>query len=131
MPENEAVNRFHCFINGHLSGNGCNMVENLKSVNLFHHIVKEKLNKEVSKGRMAGPFKNPPFINFRILPLGIIQKKEHNSYRLIHHLSYPEGASLNDEIEESLSSVSYCTFAEAVFKIRKFGRAALLAKINY
>lgn len=111
-------------------GIGCKLVSNLKSVLQFPHIVKVKLDKEIKEGRIAGPFNYPPFKNFRVSPLGIISKKEHNSFRLIHHLSFPIGSSLNDEINEELASISYCTFEEAVCHIRKFGKAALLTKAD-
>ena len=46
------------------------------------------VRKEVSLGRMAGPFKEPPFFNMKISPIGLIPKKD-KSFRLIQHLSYP------------------------------------------
>lgn len=62
--------------------------------------------------------------------MGIFQKKEPNTYRLIHHLSYPKGSSLNDQIDVSLASVKYATFEDALVKLRKLGRGALLAKAD-
>lgn len=73
---------------------------------------------------MAGPFVSPPFKNVHVSPLGLVPKKEPNSYRLIHHLSYPKGSSLNDEIDNSLSSVTYASFDDAINLIRKFGIGA-------
>lgn len=110
------------------SGNGCHVVDNLKSVFLHRQVVRKKLIKEIIAGRVAGPFVSPPFKNFRISPLGLVPKKEPNSYRLIHHLSFPKGNSLNDEIDDSLSSVKYASFDDAVSLIKKFGIGALLAK---
>lgn len=77
-----------------------------------------------------GPFMCPPFRNFRISPLGAVPKKEPNTFRLIQHLSFPPGASLNDEMDESLCSVSYSTFEDANVKIRVFGRGALMTKAD-
>lgn len=52
------------------SGTGCTVVENLKSVQRFPEVVREKVFKEIAEGRMAGPFSLPPFHNFRISPIG-------------------------------------------------------------
>lgn len=57
-------------------GEGCLMVKNLKSVDLFPDVVREKIAKELASGRVAGPFKCAPFVNFRISPLGVVPKKE-------------------------------------------------------
>lgn len=52
------------------------MVGNLKSVDVYPHIVMDKLSKEFSEGRIASLFHSPPFLNFRISPLGVVPKKE-------------------------------------------------------
>ena len=46
-------------------------------------ILKEKIKQEVDAGRVVGPFDNPP--------LGLIPKKTLGDFRIIQHLSYPEG----------------------------------------
>lgn len=111
-------------------GEGCKIVPNLQSVLAFPQVVKEKVRREIEEDRFVGPFMSPPFQNFRISQLGVVPKREPNTYRLIHHLSFPLGASLNDEIDESLCSVSYSTFEDAIAKIRVFGRSALMAKAD-
>ncbi|XP_066450415.1 hatching enzyme 1.2-like [Eleutherodactylus coqui] len=68
---------------------------------------------------MAGPFKEPPVQDFVVLPLGVVPKKEPNKFRLIHHLSYPKGASVNDGIDPELCSVVYTSFDAALQWIRK------------
>lgn len=112
------------------SGEGCHPVRNLKSVDRFREVVREKIIKEIREGRVAGPFIDPPFKDFRISPLGIVPKKEPMAFRLIHHLSFPRGGSLNDDIDPSLSSVSYSTFEDAVRIIKGFGKGALMAKAD-
>ncbi|CAJ0939651.1 unnamed protein product [Ranitomeya imitator] len=59
---------------------------------------------------------------------GIVPKKEPGKYRLIHHLSYPKGASVNDAIPVEESSVTYSSFDRAVELVRAAGPGALLAK---
>ena len=71
---------------------------NLKSALEQPHIIISKPNKEREAGRIAGPFALPPFPNFRCSPLGIVPKKDPSEFRLIHHLSYPNGSSVNDFI---------------------------------
>ena len=71
-------------------------------------MVDRKLSKEISLNRIAGPFVSPPFTDMVIYPLGVVPKKV-GEFRLIHHLSYPEGDSVNDHIPKDLCSVSYAT----------------------
>lgn len=106
------------------------VVGNLKSVHRFLQVVYEKIAKEIAEGRVAGPFLVPWFSSFCISPLGVVPKKEPNSFRLIHHLSFLKNGSLNDENDGSLCSVMNATFDEAVVKIRAFGPGAVLAKTD-
>lgn len=104
--------------------------KNLLSVQQHENIVAEKLQKEVSLGRIAGPFNFLPFSNLHCSPIGIVPKKEINEFRLIHHLSYPDGASINDFIPDELCSVSYTTVDDAIKQIKKLGKSCLLAKTD-
>ena len=58
--------------------------------------VNAKLSKELDAHRLAGPFSSSPFPGFRVSPLGLAPKKVEGEFRLIHHLSYPRGSSLNE-----------------------------------
>ena len=51
----------------------------------------------------------PPTVNFVCSPTGLVPKKVEGEFRLIHHLSYPKGTSVNDGIPDYLSTVSYAT----------------------
>lgn len=103
---------------------------NLKSVRDNKIIAKEKIEKEISKGRVAGPFDVKPFIRFRVSPIGLVPKKEAGKFRLIHHLSYPTGLSVNDFIDPKLSTVQYTNFDEAVHMVQDLGKGCLLAKFD-
>ena len=81
--------------------------KNLPSANKAPDIIQQKIAKELAAGRKAGPFKTPPFINFRVSPIGLVPKKQPGEYRMIHHLSYPEGGSVNDFIDPEICSVQY------------------------
>ena len=77
-------------------------------------IVKEKLRKEINLGRVVGPFTTRPLPNLQCSPLGLIPKKQPGEFRLIHHLSFPEGASINDSIDEKVCRVKYASFDDAL-----------------
>lgn len=93
------------------------------------NIVAEKLQKKVSRGRIAGPVSLPPFSNLQCSPIGIVPKKEINEFRLIHHLFYPDGASIDDFIPNELCSVSVTTVDDAIKQIKKLGKL-LIAKTD-
>ncbi|KAK3099320.1 hypothetical protein FSP39_002568 [Pinctada imbricata] len=63
-------------------------------------------------------------------PLGLVEKKEPGEYRLIHHLSFPEGISINDAIPEEESFVQYSSVNDAIDLIKKCGRGAFCAKTD-
>ena len=83
--------------------------QNLKSAKDNPTSVTEKLSTELTAGRIVGPFDVPAFDNFRVSPLGIIPKKSPGEFRLIHHLSYPAGSSVNDGIPKEQATMRYAT----------------------
>jgi len=111
--------------------------KNLRSAIARPEIVTEKINTEILAGRVAGPFDFPPFDNFIVSPLGLVPKKqtilnsdETKRFRMIHHLSYPEGESINDYIDPALTSVEYTSFDEAVALIQRLGKNCKLFKMD-
>ena len=103
---------------------------NLKSALEQPQIVISKIHKEREAGRIAGPFALPPFPNFRYSPLGIAPKKDPSEFRLIHHLSYPNGSSVNDSTPEECSSVRYASIDDAIFVIKQTGAGCFMAKTD-
>lgn len=103
---------------------------NLKSALENPQIVSLKLKKELEAGRIAGPFTRPPFKNFRCSPLGIVPKKVPFEFRMIQHLSYPTGSSVNDSIPQEFSSVHYATISDAIRAIKRFGSGCFMAKTD-
>ena len=85
--------------------------------------------KEVQLGRVAGPFPCIPLPNLRISPVGLVPKKD-GSWRLIHHLSYPENASVNDFIDEKYCSVRYSSFDTALEMLAMLGQGAIAARLD-
>ena len=94
---------------------------NLKSALDNPHAVRAKLNKELAAGRIVGPFLYLPFATFRTSPLGVVPKKHPSEFRLIRHLSYPCGASINDFIPKELSTVRYASINDAISIIKNLG----------
>ena len=87
-------------------------------------VARKKVRTEVEAGRVAGPFAEPPLPNLRCSPLGLVEKAQKGKYRLIHHLSFPAGESVNDHISDSEANVKYIKFDEAVDVVAKMGMGA-------
>ena len=100
---------------------------NLKSA--FDHEAQllEKIYKEVSLGRIVGPFDTPPLKNLHVSPVGLVPKTD-GGWRLITHLSFPLGTSINDGIDVKFCSVQYTSFDKVTDMIYGLGRSALIAK---
>jgi len=92
--------------------------------------VDSKLINERNLGRINGPFKNPPFSNFYISPLGVIPKKTPREYRITHHLSFPHRTSVNDFIPQEHASVKYATVDDAINMVKKIGNGCTMAKTD-
>lgn len=103
---------------------------NLRSARDFPSVVRQKVDAEVLLGRMCGPFGTQPLPDLCISPVGVVPKKAPGKFRLIQHLSYPRGRSVNDAIPRELCRVSYQLFDEALDMIRSFGPGAMLAKMD-
>ena len=103
--------------------------QNSKRLSLEDNIVGQKILEEIAKGRIAGPFNEPPFQNLHCSPLFLVPKKS-GDFRLIHNLSAPVGHSVNDGISKSDSSVQYQNLSHAIQIVKKLGRGCLLAKVD-
>ena len=93
-------------------------------------VVSRKLTSEIALGRIAGPFAERPFPNLQCSPIGVVPKKEPGSFRLIHHLSFPMGNSINAHIDKDLCVVKYASFDAAVEIAIRAGVGAWLAKAD-
>ena len=103
---------------------------NLKSSQQFPLVVDEKLEKEGKLGRIAGPFDFVPLSDMVFSPLGLQPKKDPGSFRVIHHLSYPKGTSINDGIPKECATVKYATVTQAIKFMLRFGKGCFLAKTD-
>lgn len=88
----------------------------------------QRLQQESKAKKIAGPFSAPPFPNLQVSPLGLVPKKASGEFKLIHHLSYREGNSINDHIPDHHCTVQYQSVDTAISLIQQLGPGALLAK---
>jgi hypothetical protein len=103
---------------------------NLVSVNERPAIIKKYIDEELAAGRILGPFVAPPFEIFQCSPVGLVPKKDKDSFRVIHHLSYPEGKSVNDHIPPESTKVSYQSVSDAIEMLTSICPAAFMAKTD-
>lgn len=111
----------------------CRLSGNATSVSKNLDILKQKIQIEIDNHRVAGPFKVIPFQNFQSSPLGLVPKYSGETivdYRVIHNLSFPEGTSVNDGIQEEFKSVQYQDIEDAVALMRKYGKNCGLFKLD-
>ena len=93
-------------------------------------ILLQKIVIELYAQRVIGPFYEPPFSECLVSPLGLVPKKEKGEFRVIHHLSFPAGASVHNGISQRHKSVHYQNIDCAVQLIKYFGRGSLLGKTD-
>ena len=80
---------------------------------------------------MAGPFSVVPFNGEIIIsPIGLVEKKSKDDYRLIFDLSYPRNKSVNDGIDHDLCTVQYTNFDKAIEMVHDLGQGSFLTKID-
>lgn len=100
---------------------------NLVSAKQHPNVLQEKIDKEITEGRMAGPFQSPPMLNFHVSPIGIVPKAD-GGWRMVMHLSYPPSASINHNIDPIHTSVKYTSFDTVIQTISQLGRGTIIAK---
>lgn len=93
--------------------------------------IEDKLRKELRLNRIKGPFPSPPFDNFKVSPLGVVPKREPNSFRLIQDLSFgPQGSAVNHFIPSENATVSLETFDHVANLVVECGRNSLISKAD-
>lgn len=104
---------------------------NHPSVAIHAKFVLSKISSDVSKGRVKGPYSKPPLNNFVSSPLGVVPKKNTDSFRIIHDLSYPKHAMhVNATIPRENSTVSLDNFDNVASLVLSAGKSSLLAKAD-
>ncbi len=102
------------------------------SAQKLHSETQSLIRKELETGRVAGPFKQPPFPNFVWSPIGLRPKQEPRSFRIIHDLSFPPTSdqSVNAGVPEWASTVQYHTLDCIVSLLHQAGKGSLMAKCD-
>ena len=94
---------------------------NLISANQHPDVVKSNFWKEISLGRVSGPFSSSPLPNLQCHPVGVVPKKHSSEWRTIYHLSYPEGDSINDYIPKDPYALQYVRVDDAIRILKSLG----------
>lgn len=91
-----------------------------------------KIADEVSKGRIVGPFRQPPLEDLMISPVCIIPKPNSEKVRMIFNLSQPKDMSVNDNIDATRIPVKYCSVTDVVqwIKNNQCGDGWFMSKID-
>ena len=103
---------------------------NLISANQHPDVVKSNLCKEISLGRVAGPFSSSPLPNLQCHPVGVVPKKHSSEWRTIYHLSYPEGDSINDYIPKDPYALQDVRVDDAIRILKSLGPGSFMAKTD-
>ena len=104
---------------------------NMLSALQHPEVIDEYLKEETRLGRVIGPLDAQEVEGIQISRFGVIPKPHKpGKWRLILDLSHPEGQSVNDGINEKLSSLSYVSVDDIVNTILLLGQGAMLAKID-
>lgn len=110
--------------------NSCTRAKkNMMSAEVHAQVVGEYLAEECAKGRVIGPLDIEALPAVQISRFGVIPKAA-GKWRLIVDLSSPEGASVNDGIQEKICSLAYVTVEQAGKEVVRQGQGTLLAKLD-
>ena len=104
--------------------------DNLPSADTKPELIWERLHKEVKLGRMWDTFKDPPFQHLMCSPVGLVPKKDSEEMRMIMHLGFPYGSSINDFIDQDKASTQYQQFDDTVRLVCQQGQGCYMAKGN-
>ena len=106
---------------------------NRNMVSALQHpeVIDKYLREETRLGRVIGPLDTQEVDGIQISRFGVIPKPHKpGKWRLILDLFHQEGQSVNDGINEKLSSLSYVSVDDIVNAILLLGQGAMLAKID-
>ena len=101
---------------------------NLASARQYSKQLQQHLNKEIAKGCILGPFCNKPFSNLICSLVGMVPKKEQGKMRMITHLSYPLGHSINSFISPEDAAMQYQSCDSALVIVTNYGHGAFMSK---
>ena len=115
---------------GYLGPQKFRVSNNLISASQHPEVISANLSKEMSLGRVAGPFLSPPLPNFQCHPIGVVPKKHSTEWRTIYHLSYLPGESVNDHIPKDPYSFQHVRVDDAISILKSLGPGEYMAKTD-
>ena len=101
---------------------------NLPTAKIDPQLIRDRLCKEVNLGRILGPFWHPPFSDLMCSPVGLVPKKDSEEMRMIMHLSFPYGTSVNDFIDPDKVSTQYEQLDHTIQLVIQQGQFCWIAK---
>ena len=101
---------------------------NWPSAYQFATDVTSNVSENLSKGRVVGPWTDPPCNDFVASPLGAFARKGTGKVRVICDLSYPPGSSINDHIDKDSYSLSYITVDSVAELCMEYSEPPYVAK---
>ncbi len=94
-------------------------------------VVEQYLGKEISGGRMMGPYPAGAIRAMQVNRMAVIPKGHvPGRWRLITDLSFPPNASVNDGITPAVCSLQYTSVERVARAAQCLGKGALLAKLD-
>ncbi len=105
---------------GHITGRVC---DNWPSALEHDKEVSEFVHKNLSLGRVVGPWSHPPCDGYIASPIGAFVRSGSTKVRVIHDLSYPAGDSINDHIDPDKFTLQYVTVDDAAKMCAQFPEA--------
>lgn len=104
---------------------------NTPSAQQHPEVVEKYLTKEITAGRIIGPFSLIDIPRIQISQMGIIPKAHQpNKWRLITDLSFRPLTSVNGGIDSSVCSMDYTSVSKVARVAQGFRRGALMAKLD-
>ena len=100
----------------------------MASAHQFPKLLQQCLDKEIALGRILGPFMQPPIDNLVCSLVGMVAKKNSTKMRMITHLSYPTGNSIDHHIDPKDTTTSYQLFNYAVKIVARYGHGSYISK---
>ena len=103
--------------------------KNLPSASEKPEVIRDYIGKELRKGNISGPWPREMLPQLIANRFGVIPKSN-GKWRLIVDLSFPEGCSVNEGIDKSLTGMVYSSVVDAAQVLLRLGKGALLAKVD-
>ena len=84
----------------------------------------DQIQADLARGRIAETTLTTPFISS---PLGFVPKPD-GSWRKIHHLSFPEGSSVNNHISPEAAYIHYVSFERVLEMALEAGPGCMIVR---